>query len=167
MRTTSPWYLIKTRPKQEQRACENLENQGFRCFLPWFINERLDRGKRRQRQEPLFPGYLFIELSNTEQNWGTIRSTRGVQQLVAFGGKPTPVPQQVVNFLQQQASVNNGPQKRLQPGEKLRITRGPFAQLEVVFQAFDGNDRVIVLLELMQKQHRVKIQLNHCHPLAT
>ena len=32
--------------------------------------------------EPLFPGYLFIRLDSTHDNWYPIRSTRGVNRVV-------------------------------------------------------------------------------------
>lgn len=35
--------------------------------------------------ESLFPGYLFIQLDQLNDNWHPIRSTRGVNQLVTFG----------------------------------------------------------------------------------
>ena len=30
----SNWYLIHTKIRQERVALENLERQGFKCFLP-------------------------------------------------------------------------------------------------------------------------------------
>src|SRR5690606_41037685 len=68
------------------RARENLENQGFTCFLPELSVERLRAGRRIQREEPLFPGYLFIRLDRAS-GWHTVRSTRGVQKLVTFGNQ--------------------------------------------------------------------------------
>ena len=49
------WYLIKTKPRQEKLAKQNLKNQGYRAFCPIVkINNRL---------VVLFPGYLFVQLS--------------------------------------------------------------------------------------------------------
>ncbi len=53
------WYVVLTKPKQELRAQENLERQGGMVFLPMFASERIVRGKRVVRQEPLFPR-LFV-----------------------------------------------------------------------------------------------------------
>ena len=81
------WYLIYTKPRQEQRALLNLEQQGYECYLPLHAAEKLQRGKLSVVEEPLFPRYLFIQLdtSQTGKSWGPIRSTKGVSHLVAFG----------------------------------------------------------------------------------
>ena len=34
------WYLIKTKPRQEKKAKQNLENQGYRAFCPMVKNKQ-------------------------------------------------------------------------------------------------------------------------------
>ena len=92
----SGWYVVQCRANQNYRAQENLENQGFTCFQPQLCLEKVRAGRRVQRQEPLFPGYLFIQLSEQDSGWHTIRSTRGVTKLVAFGDRPAAVPPSVI-----------------------------------------------------------------------
>ncbi|MDB5729347.1 MAG: hypothetical protein JWQ00_2552, partial [Noviherbaspirillum sp.] len=48
------WYLIQTKPKQEFRALEQLENQGYTCFLPTLQVEGLITDKLHLCIEPLF-----------------------------------------------------------------------------------------------------------------
>ena len=157
------WYLIQCRAQQEERALQHLQNQRFHCLFPWLNSERIRRGKREAQREPLFPGYLFIQL-NDNQNWSSIRSTRGVRQLVRFGGQPAQVPQTIIDQLQQHQLAQNVQRPALQAGDILRITSGPFAQLQAIFHRFDGNERVIVLLELLQKQHQLKLKLSDISP---
>src|SRR5699024_5665260 len=76
------WYLIQTRPRQEARAHEHLANQGFEVFYPRLTVARLNKGQESQRQEPLFPNYLFVRLRAGTDNWSPIRSTRGVLRMV-------------------------------------------------------------------------------------
>jgi transcriptional antiterminator RfaH len=58
----SNWYLIHTKIRQERVALENLDRQGFECFLPTILAEKLRRGALQVMKEPLFPRYLFIRL---------------------------------------------------------------------------------------------------------
>ena len=51
----SNWYLIHTKIRQERVALENLERQGFECFLPQINTEKLRRGALQVVQEALFP----------------------------------------------------------------------------------------------------------------
>ena len=39
------WYVIHTKPRQEQRALTNLAQQGYQCYLPMITREKLGRGR--------------------------------------------------------------------------------------------------------------------------
>ncbi len=108
--------------------------------------------------ESLFPGYLFIQLSS-QDSWSPLRSTRGVSRIVAFGGDPLPVGDELVDELQRR---NHQPlvTPLLAPGENVRINEGPFAELEGVFLGMTGEERAIVLINLLHREHRVGLPLN-------
>src|SRR5690606_35955085 len=65
------WYLLHTRPRQEFRACRQLENQGYACFLP--TCEIAVSAHAKRRQAPLFSRYLLIRLNAVRGNWDPIR----------------------------------------------------------------------------------------------
>ena len=52
------WFLIYTKPRQEERAKENLENQGFETFLPMIAFEKIKQPKLYSLK-PMFPRYLL------------------------------------------------------------------------------------------------------------
>ena len=54
----------------------------------------------------------------------------------------------------------------LRPGDRLRIERGPFANLEATFHGYKGEERAIVLLDMLHKQHRLNLALKDVRPLA-
>ncbi len=156
------WYLLQCKPRQAFRAQEHLRNQGYETFLPTLAREVLRRGKPARLTEPLFPHYLFIRLSHVADSWAPIRSTRGVSRLVTFGDLPLPVADVIVFSLQlreQGSSADGAAQPLWVPGQPLEIRRGPLAGLEAVFAARDGDERVIVLLKLINQQQSVKVAL--------
>ena len=61
------WYLVHTKPWQEKCALENLQRQGFQCYLPALPSEKLRQGMLVVKDEPLFPRYLFIRLGQGGQ----------------------------------------------------------------------------------------------------
>ena len=65
------WYLIHTKIRQEKVALENLERQGFECFLPVILAEKLRGSVLKVVEEPLFTRYLFIRLDDSvnAQSW--------------------------------------------------------------------------------------------------
>src|SRR5262245_8013340 len=95
----SRWYLIHTKPRQESRALENLERQGFECFRPMQAVERCRDGRTQPAAQPLFPSYLFIHLDRLTDNWYPISSTRGVHQIVRFNEYPLPVADRVIEAI--------------------------------------------------------------------
>jgi len=154
------WYVIQSKPGQAERAHQELENQGFDTFLPLIGVEKIKRGKRTEQQEPLFPGYLFIYLSELDSNWRPIRSTRGVARLVTFGDKPAIVPHPVISTLREQLRGVKAPEQTLQPQQKVSITEGPFQGLNAVFEQYDGEQRAFLLLDLLGRWQRLSVELN-------
>ena len=69
------WYLVHTKPRQENCALENLERQAYPCYLPTLLTEKLRQGALTVTNEPLFPRYLFIRLGQgaSAKSWAPIR----------------------------------------------------------------------------------------------
>lgn len=154
------WFLVQTRAKQAERAEEHLARQNYQVFLPRLPVEKITRGKRVQVTEPLFPGYLFLQLCPGIDNWQPVRSTRGVLRLVSFGGQPLPVSDDLIEAIRTRTADMHQPAGPVfATGEKVRIAHGPFADLDAVFQCFDGEERVVVLLHIMQREQKIRLSL--------
>lgn len=152
------WYLIQCKPRQDERAEENLVRQGYLCYRPMHTCERLVRAKRQTVVESLFPGYLFIQLSAAD-NWAPLRSTRGVSRVVSFGNQPLAVDPGLIAQLQQRCSAAPTSQI-LESGDKVRIDNGPFADLEAIFLSMDGNERVVLLMNILHREQKVRVPLS-------
>lgn len=154
------WYLIHTKPKQERIALQNLQQQGYVCYMPMFPCERVRRGSVSVGAEALFPRYLFIQLDTTltSQSWSPIRSTKGVSRLVAFGSQPARVDASIVEYLRHQEGSMQGATRRLfNPGDSVQLTDRAFSGIEGIYLAPDGDSRALVLIELLSKQVRVGV----------
>jgi transcriptional antiterminator RfaH len=163
------WFLIHTKPRQEACAIENLERQGFTCYLPMLLAEKVRQGKLVALDEPLFPRYLFIQLGQgaQSQSWAPIRSTRGVSRLVSFGNEPAKVPSELVECLKLRDLERAGTIKpAFHPGDGVKILEGPFAGLDAIYQMKDGEGRVMVLIELMSKPTQLKLQVGQVRRIA-
>lgn len=156
------WYLVQTKPGQDQRAEQHLANQGYELLRP-MARRRKRHGRRwRTVTEALFPRYLFIHLDDEAENWAPIRSTRGVTGLVRFGMFPTPVPSEIIDGLKSRMEPETGcvdltGVTDFRAGERVRLTEGPFEGLEAIFLARKAEERVMVLLEVMQRQQRIAV----------
>lgn len=148
------WHLVHTKPRQEKCALQNLEQQGYQCYLPILPSEKLDQGSLTVKNEPLFPRYLFIRLGHgpSMQSWAPIRSTKGVCRLVSFGIEPAKVDDRLIDVLRAQEKAAQAiPECLFKPGERIKLSEGAFFGLEGIYQMADGDHRVTVLIELMNK----------------
>jgi transcriptional antiterminator RfaH len=60
--TTKQWFVLTSKPREEQRAADNLTAQGYSVFLPKIVTIRKRQGIQSVSLEPLFLNYLFIKL---------------------------------------------------------------------------------------------------------
>jgi len=150
--TATAWYLLQIKTQQHNRAQENLQNQGFEFYLPLHTVKKIYRRQYISRQEPLFPGYVFVKLSNTS-NWRAVQSTKGVTRIVSFNGKPQPVDEELIEGLKQRfPDDNQGPQQLYKPGDKVVITDGCFKHIEAIVKAVTADERIVVLLTLLNSE---------------
>ena len=154
------WYLLHTKPRQENTALQNLEMQGYECYLPMLSAEKLRQRVLSVIDEPLFPRYLFIRLDTglSAKSWGPIRSTKGVSRLVSFGNEPAKIDDRLVHLLHSQENTHQTqPQRLFSNGERVMIVEGAFAGLEAIYQLTDGEGRVMVLIELISKSVQMRV----------
>jgi len=157
----SHWHLIHTKPRQERRALENLEQQGYTCFLPLYLSEKLVKGRLLFTEEPLFPRYLFIYLATgmDAKSWAPIRSTNGVSSLVRFGDSPARVDDGIIDLIKcHELEIKRAPERLFNEGDRLQVVDGPFAGMGVVFEMSDGENRAMVLIDLLGKLTRLTLR---------
>ncbi|CAM3324158.1 transcription/translation regulatory transformer protein RfaH [Halomonas lysinitropha] len=154
------WYVIQCKGGESFRATEHLANQGFEIFHPVLQVQKKRRGKLEWVTEPLFPYYLFIRLDRLASNWRPIRSTRGVLKIVTFGlDRPVPVSDELIDTLLEYGSGEEDASSNVyfRAGEAVEITEGPFKDLQAVFASHKGEERAIVLLNMLHKQQRLEL----------
>jgi transcriptional antiterminator RfaH len=155
MTAPTRWFVGYTKPRQEDRAADNLRRQGFDCCIPGIRTQRRVRSEIIWRDEAMFPRYLFLRPTPGGAPLDRVRSTFGMNGLVRFAGLPATVANEIVGQL-----VAMGTERRealFQPGQPLRFIEGPLAGLEAVFERADGEGRAIVLMEFLQRSQRVTV----------
>lgn len=156
------WYAIHCKPREDARAEANLQFQSYEVFRPLARLRRRHQGRQTTVTESLFPRYLFVQLDDSAENWAPIRSTRGVAGMVKFGNRPAEVPETIIRALEAQLDpdtrcVDLTRQSEWRKDQRVRITEGPFAGHEALFYARRGEDRVVVLLNILQQDQRLTL----------
>lgn len=156
---TCAWYLVHTKPRQEETALFNLERQAYECYLPKLQVEKIRRGKAAVVSEAMFPRYLFVRLdtSGQGQSWSPIRSTLGVSRLVHFGNQPAKAGDELVDILRSREETL--PAERLfDSGDRVRVAQGPFAGIEAIYQTSDAEQRSMILIDILSKTVSMRIE---------
>ena len=157
----SHWHAVLCKPRREEVAATNLENQGYEIYLPRLVTLRRRTGRWTEIIEPLFPRYLFINSGDSEKSLAPVRSTLGVTDFIRINTTPAVVPENVIIELRHRADPETGLHKinssPFRSGYRIRFTAGPFTGLEGIFEMECGDARVIVLLKLLGKTSRVTV----------
>jgi transcriptional antiterminator RfaH len=151
--TKVAWHVVYSKPKQEFRALQHLENQGYDCFLPTLRDDNVIGPEKRIGGQPLFSRYLFVRLDPMSGKWSAIRSTRGVSGLVKFGERFATLPDALVDALKDSPRALSA--DAFQSGERVAIKGGPFGGLEGVYHAADGRARAYILIEMLSQSQRL------------
>ncbi len=163
MQNSQPqWFAVWSKPRQERIARDNLERQGFRCFLPEALNPYQRRSKNKEPLiEPLFPRYLFLNAVPETQNLAAVRSTRGVVGLVRSGFELIRVPESVIDLIKSKQDQDTGLVRLnpapIKPGEKITVFDGPYRGVEGILEAHTGPERAMILMDLLGRQTTVEI----------
>ena len=160
------WLVVHAKPRQEAVALEHLARQGFDAWLPRASLTRRRGDRWVDRVEPLFPRYLFLAVDPDEMDVAPVRSTRGCVGLVRFGDRPARVPEPLIAWLQSTADPDTGlhlvgraMEARLEEGARVRILSGPFEGAEGVLQSLRGEERALVLLDVLARAARVELPI--------
>jgi len=158
------WFLIYTRPNQEEIAKINLENQGFETYLP--IIDYSDNKKKNKSSEVLFPRYLFVQFDKRQSNLGSIKSTKGVSHTVMFGESMALVKNEIIiwikNKLNEHQYLNNEMNDdALKENDIVIINEGILKGSEATFLSMNSQNRVRVLLNFINKDLIAEISASH------
>ena len=92
------WVLIYTKAKEEKKANENLQRQGFKTFLP--LIAPTNQNSEFKSLVPVFPRYFFTQINLKLDNWTSIKSSYGVSHIVMFSEKFTSIPNNIIDQIQ-------------------------------------------------------------------
>lgn len=150
-----PWRVVQTLRHKERAAQASLERACIETYLP--LLQQWPRPVVGAEVGPMFPSYVFVRA--TLGDFHRVSRTAGVRGFVRFGGEPAELDESVVAFLRSREGpdgiVRSDP---LPSGSEVVITAGPLRGLLAVLERrLSGRERVLVLLEILQRQTRVEM----------
>jgi transcriptional antiterminator RfaH len=155
------WYVVHTRPKQEDRTAGNLLTLDLEVLSPKLRVTKYNEfnGNPTRLIKPLFPGYIFASFNYTE-SYHRVRFTRGVHSVICFNDEPTPVDDEIIELIRSRVDRHGFVKNldELKAGDEVRIRDGRFQNLCGVFEReMPDSDRVSVLLNAVSFQAHVVV----------
>ena len=149
---------MQTKLQGERLAIEHLHEKGLTTYCPMYQKERIC-GRQVKATTPLFARYVFVLADQAAQQTAhTIRSTRGVSQLLKVGEQPTLVKASVIDEIK---ALETEHLSQVKPhftcNDKVVISQGIYQGLEAIYQMDKGLERAVVMLNLLQHETRLTL----------
>lgn len=162
LETGQKWYVAFTQPNGEQRALQHLRNQDFVPYLPRYLKRRRSGRRVSHVITPLFPRYVFVGFDVERQRWRSVNGTLGVSRLICQGERPVPIDARIVEAIAERENDNGlvqlAPACAFEPGQRLQVMDGIFADQLGLCEGMRDQDRVRILLDLLGRKVRVVLQ---------
>lgn len=164
------WYVLHSKPRKENQVAAYLRSQQIETFYPTLKVDPVN--PRASRIRPYFPRYMFVHVDLDVTGISAVQWVPGAIGIVQFDGCASPVPDAVIYELKRQVAEHNERQAsildNMRPGDHIRITDGPLAGYEAIFDTrLSGTQRVQVLLEMLGRQIRAQVDGKMIEPLPT
>lgn len=131
------WYIVHTYSGHENKVKVNLEkrieymNMGekiFRVEVPQKTVTQVKGGKKSEKEEKIFPGYVLVEMIMDDDSWYVVRHTAGVTKFVGSAKKPIAAKDsEIKKIIHRSQTQVQKIQLDVKAGDKVRIISGPFA----------------------------------------
>jgi transcription antitermination factor NusG len=142
------WYALYTKPRSEFKAEAQISASHIETYLPIISEIRQWKDRKKTVLEPILRGYIFIKADEAER-----RAALAQVRCICERGRPAAIPEVQIlnlkNFIHAERQyVSTG---GIMKGTKVRITNGPFKDVEgVVVQETNGK-YLAVSIELLKR----------------
>ena len=160
------WFALQVRTRWESSTAVLLSGKGYQTFLPTYKVRKRWKGKMREVDAALFPGYVFCNFD--AQKRLPVLITPGVISVVGQGRIPQPVEHREIEAIQTivASGLRAEPWPYLEIGQKIRIEQDVLQGLEGILINFKGNQRIVVSVSLLRRSVALEIDRNCVTPVG-
>ena len=154
------WYAVQTRSRHERVVAAQLREQGVSTFLPMITQIRRWSDRRKLVEFPLFSGYVFVHATVSPLIRRIVLFSRGVAGFVAMQGEPLPIPDEQIDNVKGLLAKNIrcAAHPFLKVGQRVRIRGGSLEGLEGILVAHNGDRKLVVSVDTIQRSFSVRIE---------
>ena len=150
------WFVAHTRPRREKKLVEYCRREGLATILPCYTTVHKYRGKTVIFSKPLFPGYVFLQL--TEGQPQKAYQSDNVANLLKVFDQATFAQQldEILRALETDLEVRLAPE--IGQGSRVRIKSGPLRGMEGWVEQRYGVTTVLLRLDFIGQAAAVRLE---------
>jgi transcriptional antiterminator NusG len=157
------WFIINTYSGHEKKVANqieqrakanNLEDDVEEVLVPTQEKIQVSEGKKRKKEEKIFPGYLLVNMKLNEDTWRIVRNTEGVTGFVGTEKKPTPLsPQEVKSIMAFTKVTQPSFTASFSTNDAVKVIDGPFKDfVGQISEINEDKGQVKVLLSIFGRE---------------
>lgn len=167
--TGKHWYAVHTYSGYEDAVARYLKQRVdslsmndkiFNIIVPKEKKIKIKNGKRTTIEEKIYPGYVLVEMSLTDDSWYVVRNTPRVTGFVGSDGvHPTPLSKKEIDHLMMRMGEETPKFKvELNEGDAIHVIDGPFKDYDgKVSEVDNSRGRVKVLIPIFGRETGVEL----------
>ena len=170
------WYIVHTYSGYENKVKVNLEkrieymNMGdkiFRIEVPQKTVTQMKSGKKQEKEEKIFPGYVLVEMIMDEDSWYVVRHTSGVTKFVGSAKKPIPAREsEIKKILHRSSSQVEKVELDVKAGDKVRIISGPFADFDAdIVEVYPDKSKLRANVSIFGRETPIELEYKQINKL--
>ncbi|MEA5050841.1 MAG: transcription termination/antitermination protein NusG [Oscillospiraceae bacterium] len=172
MADTAKWYVVHTYSGYENKVATNLEKLVENRRLHEYIEEvkiptekvvEIKDNKRKEVERKIFPGYVLVKMTMTDESWYVVRNTRGVTGFVGTTTKPIPLTQAEVDKLgveTKEIVIDYA------VGDNVKVSEGPLAGFIGTVEEIDREkQKVKVKVSMFGRETTAELEVGEVAPI--
>ena len=170
------WYIVHTYSGHENKVKVNLEkrieymNMGekiIRVEITQKTVTQMKGGKKQEREEKIFPGYVLVEMIMDEDSWYVVRHTAGVTKFVGSAKKPIPArDSEIKKIIHRSSSQTEKIELDVKAGDKVRIISGPFADfIADIIEVYPDKSKLRANVSIFGRETPVELEYKQINKL--
>ena len=153
------WYVAHTYTGYENKVKISIEkiveNRGlghliYDIKVPVEVTEEVnDKGEVKEVETKLFPSYVFVKMTMTDESWHVVRNITGVTGFVGPGSEPTPLTDAEIEMFQVEVIKD---EFLFNIGDTVKVVDGIFSGYSGVLQTISDDKKQLGILVSTEKR---------------
>ncbi len=171
------WYAVHTIAGHENKVKDVLTRRAqvegywdsdiYQVLIPTEQELTTRSGKRVIVDKKVFPGYILVQMTLTDDTYKLVKSTSGVTGFVQSGNKPVPLEEyEVKRIMQNLETSQTAPKVAWSKGDAIRVVEGPFSDFSGKIEEVNTEkEKLKVLISIFGRDTPVELEFSQVEKL--